>query len=170
VICPLIAVIHPVSGGVEGGNTGMNISWPNRVAGKAVRRGAARAGIVGIAALTVAGAVALTAPAMSAMAAPLNATTTVVTNPFPITEPVNTPATVDVTVTDDTAGGPAPTGTVAVTTDVPWADNGGLPPGTVIQCATPAALTPLADWTSEMTRFWEARFDSLEDLLKRMDQ
>jgi DNA-binding transcriptional ArsR family regulator len=33
-----------------------------------------------------------------------------------------------------------------------------------------AALAPLVDWTTEMTRFWEGRFDSLEDLLKRMDQ
>jgi DNA-binding transcriptional ArsR family regulator len=32
------------------------------------------------------------------------------------------------------------------------------------------ALGPLVDWTSQMTGFWEARFDSLEDLLKRMDQ
>ena len=32
------------------------------------------------------------------------------------------------------------------------------------------ALTPLVDWTSEMKGFWQARFDHLEDLLKRMDQ
>lgn len=32
------------------------------------------------------------------------------------------------------------------------------------------ALAPLIDWTSRMTGFWEARFDHLEDLLKRMDQ
>ena len=32
------------------------------------------------------------------------------------------------------------------------------------------ALTPLVDWTSQMAGFWESRFDSLEDLLKRMDQ
>jgi DNA-binding transcriptional ArsR family regulator len=32
------------------------------------------------------------------------------------------------------------------------------------------ALGPLIDWTSQMTRFWESRFDDLEDLLKRMDQ
>ncbi|HEX7851654.1 MAG TPA: metalloregulator ArsR/SmtB family transcription factor [Sphingomicrobium sp.] len=32
------------------------------------------------------------------------------------------------------------------------------------------ALAPLVDWTSEMTGFWESRFDDLEDLLKRMDQ
>lgn len=32
------------------------------------------------------------------------------------------------------------------------------------------ALAPLLDWTSQMTRFWEGRFDDLEDLLKRMDQ
>lgn len=32
------------------------------------------------------------------------------------------------------------------------------------------ALTPLVDWTSQMAGFWESRFDSLEDLLKRMDR
>lgn len=32
------------------------------------------------------------------------------------------------------------------------------------------ALAPLLDWTSQMTGFWENRFDDLEDLLKRMDQ
>lgn len=32
------------------------------------------------------------------------------------------------------------------------------------------ALAPLADWTSEMTGFWQKRLDGLEDLLKRMDQ
>src|ERR1700749_4142128 len=33
-----------------------------------------------------------------------------------------------------------------------------------------SALTPLIDWTSQMTGFWERRLDDLEDLLKRMDQ
>src|SRR3990167_3188382 len=33
-----------------------------------------------------------------------------------------------------------------------------------------AALAPLADWTSQMTGFWETRFDDLENLLGRMDQ
>src|SRR5450830_309500 len=32
------------------------------------------------------------------------------------------------------------------------------------------ALAPLADWTTQMSRFWESRFDDLENLLKRMDQ
>jgi DNA-binding transcriptional ArsR family regulator len=32
------------------------------------------------------------------------------------------------------------------------------------------ALGPLVDWTSQMTGFWQSRFDHLEDLLKRMDQ
>jgi DNA-binding transcriptional ArsR family regulator len=32
------------------------------------------------------------------------------------------------------------------------------------------ALSPLIDWTSQMTGFWENRFDDLENLLKRMDQ
>lgn len=32
------------------------------------------------------------------------------------------------------------------------------------------ALAPLIDWTSQMAGFWEAKFDQLEDLLKRMDQ
>ncbi|WP_346840164.1 metalloregulator ArsR/SmtB family transcription factor [Microbulbifer sp. SAOS-129_SWC] len=36
--------------------------------------------------------------------------------------------------------------------------------------AQPAALSPLLDWTTEMTAFWQRRFDDLEDLLKRMDQ
>lgn len=36
--------------------------------------------------------------------------------------------------------------------------------------ADPMALRPLVDWASRMTGFWEARFDDLEDLLKRMDQ
>ena len=33
-----------------------------------------------------------------------------------------------------------------------------------------SALAPLIDWTSQMTGFWQNRFDHLEDLLKRMDQ
>ncbi len=32
------------------------------------------------------------------------------------------------------------------------------------------ALAPLADWTREMSGFWQSRFDGLEDLLARMDQ
>jgi DNA-binding transcriptional ArsR family regulator len=32
------------------------------------------------------------------------------------------------------------------------------------------ALAPLIDWTSQMTGFWQSRFDDLEDLLKRMNQ
>lgn len=36
--------------------------------------------------------------------------------------------------------------------------------------ARAGALAPLADWTNEMTQFWEARLDDLEDLLRRMDQ
>ncbi len=32
------------------------------------------------------------------------------------------------------------------------------------------ALAPLIDWTSQMTGFWEKRFDDLENLLKRMGQ
>lgn len=36
--------------------------------------------------------------------------------------------------------------------------------------AQPAALAPMTNWTSEMTRFWESRLDDLENLLKRMDQ
>ena len=36
--------------------------------------------------------------------------------------------------------------------------------------AKPGALAPLLDWTSRMAGFWEARFDDLESLLKRMDQ
>ena len=33
-----------------------------------------------------------------------------------------------------------------------------------------SALTPLIDWTRQMTGFWQSRIDHLEDLLKRMDQ
>lgn len=33
-----------------------------------------------------------------------------------------------------------------------------------------SALAPLIDWTSQMTGFWQSRFDDLEDLLTRMDQ
>jgi DNA-binding transcriptional ArsR family regulator len=33
-----------------------------------------------------------------------------------------------------------------------------------------SALSPLIDWTNHMTRFWESRFDDLENLLERMDQ
>src|SRR3954447_17280991 len=33
-----------------------------------------------------------------------------------------------------------------------------------------SALAPLIDWTKQMTGFWESRFDSLGDFLKRMDQ
>lgn len=32
------------------------------------------------------------------------------------------------------------------------------------------ALAPLTDWANRMGAFWEARFDDLEDLLRRMDQ
>lgn len=32
------------------------------------------------------------------------------------------------------------------------------------------ALAALTDWTSQMTGFWEDRFDRLENLLTRMDQ
>jgi DNA-binding transcriptional ArsR family regulator len=32
------------------------------------------------------------------------------------------------------------------------------------------ALSPLIDWTNQLTGFWESRFDDLEDLLRRMDQ
>lgn len=33
-----------------------------------------------------------------------------------------------------------------------------------------SALAPLVDWADQMSGFWEARFDKLEDLLRRMDQ
>ncbi|HEX4028651.1 MAG TPA: metalloregulator ArsR/SmtB family transcription factor [Rhizomicrobium sp.] len=33
-----------------------------------------------------------------------------------------------------------------------------------------AALAPLIDWTSQMTGFWQKKFDALENLLRRMDQ
>jgi DNA-binding transcriptional ArsR family regulator len=36
--------------------------------------------------------------------------------------------------------------------------------------ARPAALLPLADWTADMTSFWETRLDALDSLIARMDQ
>ena len=35
--------------------------------------------------------------------------------------------------------------------------------------AQPRALAPLVDWMKYYSRFWNDRFDKLEDLLKRMD-
>ncbi|WEZ84808.1 metalloregulator ArsR/SmtB family transcription factor [Rhizobium sp. 32-5/1] len=32
------------------------------------------------------------------------------------------------------------------------------------------ALAPLTEWTNQMTGFWQGRFNTLEDLLNRMDQ
>ncbi|MBX3506424.1 MAG: helix-turn-helix transcriptional regulator [Parvibaculum sp.] len=32
------------------------------------------------------------------------------------------------------------------------------------------ALAPLTEWTRQVTRFWESRFDDLEALLRKMDQ
>lgn len=32
------------------------------------------------------------------------------------------------------------------------------------------ALAPLTDWTREMTRFWQQRFNDIENLLNRIDQ
>ena len=31
------------------------------------------------------------------------------------------------------------------------------------------ALAPLLEWTSQMTGFWQSRFNDLQDLLRRMD-
>ncbi|RNF33509.1 ArsR/SmtB family transcription factor [Paracoccus methylarcula] len=39
-----------------------------------------------------------------------------------------------------------------------------------LYAAQAGALRPLVEWADEMTRFWEVRFDRLDDLLKRMDQ
>ena len=36
--------------------------------------------------------------------------------------------------------------------------------------AQPRALSPLVDWMNYYSRFWDDRFDRLENLLKRMDQ
>jgi DNA-binding transcriptional ArsR family regulator len=36
--------------------------------------------------------------------------------------------------------------------------------------ARPEGLKPLLGWMRLYSEFWEARFDALEDLLKRMDQ
>jgi DNA-binding transcriptional ArsR family regulator len=35
--------------------------------------------------------------------------------------------------------------------------------------AQPKALAPLLDWMSYYSRFWQDKFDRLEDILKRMD-
>lgn len=32
------------------------------------------------------------------------------------------------------------------------------------------ALSPLVDWTTQMSGFWQSRMDDLDDLLGRMDQ
>lgn len=32
------------------------------------------------------------------------------------------------------------------------------------------ALRPLVEWADQMTRFWEVKFDHLDDVLTRMDQ
>jgi DNA-binding transcriptional ArsR family regulator len=32
------------------------------------------------------------------------------------------------------------------------------------------ALRPLVAWAEQMTRFWESKFDRLDDVLRRMDQ
>ncbi len=121
----------------------MNFSWPCRAAEKTAHRGAARMGIVGIAAVTVAGVAVLAAPAMSAMAAPLNATTTVINMNTLNTEPAG-PVTVPFTVTDDAAGGPAPTGTVTIS-DPPTIPDQPVDPA-FTGCT--GDLTPGADGTS----------------------
>jgi DNA-binding transcriptional ArsR family regulator len=36
--------------------------------------------------------------------------------------------------------------------------------------AQAGALAPLSDWTCQMSTFWQSRLDTLENLLKRMDQ
>jgi DNA-binding transcriptional ArsR family regulator len=36
--------------------------------------------------------------------------------------------------------------------------------------AHPRGLSPLVEWMNYYSRFWQDRFDRLEDLLKRMDQ
>ena len=35
--------------------------------------------------------------------------------------------------------------------------------------ARPDTLTPLTEWTKQMTGFWQGRFDDLENLLERTD-
>jgi DNA-binding transcriptional ArsR family regulator len=39
-----------------------------------------------------------------------------------------------------------------------------------IYSAQADALSPLADWTRQMTTYWNARLNDLESLLNRMDQ
>lgn len=36
--------------------------------------------------------------------------------------------------------------------------------------ARPKELSVLIGWTDQMTRFWEAKFDQLDDVLRRMKQ
>jgi len=52
--------------------------------------------------------------------------------------------------------------------------DGGLVQGRKVGRATfyralPDRLAPLDDWTGEMREYWRARFDDLDELLKRMD-
>ncbi len=74
-------------------------------------------------------------------------TTTTITNPNFTTEPAGTNQTVNVQVVDNTAGGPAPTGTVAVTS--PADLNPGLMDPGAYGCN--ATLTPGADGVSTGT-------------------
>jgi Bacterial Ig-like domain (group 3) len=77
-------------------------------------------------------------------APPVDPTTTVVTNPlFPITAPVDTPAPVNVMVTNSVAGGPAPTGQVEVNSADPWVVNN--PAAAATSCTAtlaPAGVNP----------------------------
>jgi hypothetical protein len=41
---------------------------------------------------------------------------------------------------------------------------------TVLYRANAKGLRPLFDWMGFYARFWDARFDALEDTLNRMDQ
>ena len=126
----------------------MNFSWPHRAAEKTARRSAARVGLAGFAVVAAAGGAALAAPAMSAMAATgTNETTTAFSNLGEInTMPFGTfTYTVDITVTDDVADGPAPTGTVDVTAPADIQLNGGNPVDfTGCSGGTAVTLTPAA--------------------------
>jgi large repetitive protein len=123
----------------------MNISWPHKAADNVERRGAARVwrvGLTTVAAVAATGAAALAAPALSAEAATLNPTTTVINMNTLNTEPSG-PVMVPFTVTDDTAGGPAPTGTVTISD--PVLPDQPVPPAFTGCTGT---LTPGADGTS----------------------
>jgi VCBS repeat-containing protein len=86
----------------------MSLSWPNKAAGKAARRSAARGWMVGATVVATVGAVAMVAPAMSAMAATHTAKTATTTTMSAVSGYVGTKLTLSAKV----KGGTLPKGTV----------------------------------------------------------